>query len=217
MIWTFVSSVLFDTHAKHCNGMVFSSPDGDFIVRFSMVGFVNDSTCITDGSAEDSYTDLKTKMTQDAQLWHDLLFVSGGKLELPKCGYHLVYYDFDDAGIPQMRVTEPNESVTLKNYKGTDVQIKAKSIFQSRKNLGHHKSPGGDRSIQVSKIEEKALSIVNSMSKCNCTRNENRVMYNTVYKPSVEFTLCQSFLSKKQLNSIERKTLPKIKAMCGFN
>ena len=55
------------------------------------------------------------------------------------------------------------------------------------------------------------------MSKCNCTRTENRMMYNTVYKPSVEFTLGQSFLSKKQLNSIERKTLPKIKAMCGFN
>ena len=27
----------------------------------------------------------------------------------------------------------------------------------------------------------------------------------------------QSFLSKKQLLSIERKTLPRIKAMCGFN
>ena len=26
MIWTFVSSVFFDTHAKHYNGMVFSSP-----------------------------------------------------------------------------------------------------------------------------------------------------------------------------------------------
>ena len=46
-------------------------------------------------------------MTHDAQLWYDLLFVSGGKLELPKCGYHLVYFDFDDAGLPQMRITAP--------------------------------------------------------------------------------------------------------------
>lgn len=182
-----------------------------------MVGFVNDSTCITGGSTEDSYTDLKSKITQDAQLWHDLLFVSGGKLELPKCGYHLVYYNFDDAGIPHMRVTEPNKSVTLKHNNGTDVQIKAKSIFQSRNNLCHHKSPGGDRSIQASKAEEIALSIVDSMSKCNCTRTEIRMIYNTVFKPSLEYTLGQSFLSKKQLNSIKRKTLPKIKAMCGFN
>ena len=68
MIWTFVSSVLFDTHAKTCNGMIFSSPDGDYFVQYTMVGFVNDSTCITGGSKDDSYDDLKSKMTHDAQL-----------------------------------------------------------------------------------------------------------------------------------------------------
>ena len=55
------------------------------------------------------------------------------------------------------------------------------------------------------------------MLRYNCTRAENRMMYNTIFKPSVEFPLGQSFLSQKQINSIERKTLPKIKAMCGFN
>ena len=43
------------------------------------------------------------------------------------------------------------------------------------------------------------------------------MLYETVFKPSVEYPLGQSFLSKKQLLSIERKTLPRIRAMCGFN
>ena len=33
----------------------------------------------------------------------------------------------------------------------------------------------------------------------------------------MEYPLGQSFLSKKKILSIERKTLPRIKAMCGFN
>ena len=107
-----------------------------------MVGFVNDST--TGGSAEDSYYDLKSKMTQDSQLWHNLFFVSSGKLKLMKSGYHILYYIFNDAGIPHMRITEPNKSLTLKDDNGIDVQINAKSIFQPQKNLGHYKSPGGD-------------------------------------------------------------------------
>ena len=151
MIWTFVSSVLFYTHAKTCNGMVFSSPDGNYFVQYTIVGFVNNSTCITSGSKDNSYDNLKSKMTHDAQLWHDLFFVSGGKLELPKCGYHLVCYDFDYAGLPQMRISAPRESSTLKDDNGIDVQIKAKSIFQPRKNLDHYKAPSGNRSIQAKK------------------------------------------------------------------
>lgn len=46
-----------------------------------MFGFVNDSICITGEKASDSFEELKIIMTQDAQLWHDLLWVSGGKLE----------------------------------------------------------------------------------------------------------------------------------------
>ena len=39
---------------------------------------------------------------------------SGGKLELPKCGYHVIYYDFNEDGVPYMRHTQ-QESITLVN------------------------------------------------------------------------------------------------------
>ena len=80
-IWCFVSSILFQTHQKYSNGMVFHSPLGDIFVRYNMVGFVDDSACITGGCKNDSLEELKKKMTQDAQLWHDLLWSSGGGAE----------------------------------------------------------------------------------------------------------------------------------------
>ena len=75
-----------------------------------------------------------------------------------------------------MRITAPKESVTLKDDNRINVQIKAKSIFQPRKNLGHYKATSGNRSIQAEKIEEKAIKLVNHIFKCNCTRTENRML-----------------------------------------
>jgi hypothetical protein len=65
--------------------MLFTSPAGDTVVRFNMVGFVDDSTCITGGNPNDTLQQLLVKMKDDAQLWHDLLWCSGGRLELSKC------------------------------------------------------------------------------------------------------------------------------------
>jgi hypothetical protein len=113
--------------------MLFKSPAGDTVVRFNMVGFVDDSTCITRGNPDDTLQELLKKMKDDAQLWHD-----GGKLELSKCGYHVIYFDFDDSGIPQMRHS-PGDSITLTNDQGDLIPIQSKNIYQTRINLGHAK------------------------------------------------------------------------------
>ena len=216
-IWCFISSVLFQTHQQHAHGMLFQSPIGDIFVRYNMVGFVDDSTCITGGTFNDSFEDIKRKMTEDAQLWHDLLWVSGGKLELPKCGYHIVYYDFAPTGIPKMKVIPPNDKVILKDDKGDEVSIRAKSIYKPRLNLGHYKAPAGTRTIQTEKLKQKASNLTDNIIACNVSREEARMLFQTVWKPSIEYVIGQSFLSRKQLESIERASLPKLYSVCGFN
>ncbi len=125
------------------------------MVRFNMVGFVDDSTCITGVGKNATLADLLTKMKDDAQLWHDLLWCSGGKLELPKCGYHVVHFNFDASGIPRMQHS-PGESITLNNEHGTEVIIKSKNIFQTRLNLGHSKSPAGNCNTEFERTMYKA-------------------------------------------------------------
>ena len=43
------------------------------------------------------------------------------------------------------------------------------------------------------------------------------MLYNTVWKPAVEYTLPQSFLSTKQLEKIEKENMSSIYAKCGYN
>jgi hypothetical protein len=48
--------------------MLFTSPIGDTVVRYNMVGFVDDSTGITGGNRNDTLQELLKKMKGDFQL-----------------------------------------------------------------------------------------------------------------------------------------------------
>ena len=97
MIWVIISSNLFFCHETHGIGATFESPDRSMTVHFHMVGFVDNSTGQVNHFLEDNQPTLDTlvqSMAKDAQLWNMLLHTSGGKLEIPKCSYHIIYFEF---------------------------------------------------------------------------------------------------------------------------
>jgi hypothetical protein len=102
MIWCFISSTLFDCHQERAYGVLFESPDRKVTITFSMVGFVDDITGTVNDFANNDATveNLLCRLQHDAQLWNDLLWCSGGMLELSKCSYHFLYFEFDASGAP---------------------------------------------------------------------------------------------------------------------
>jgi hypothetical protein len=66
------------------------------------VGFVDDIRTSTNDFKNNSIPidQLIGMATKDSQVWHDLLAVCNQKLELPKCGYHAIMYDFEPSGEP---------------------------------------------------------------------------------------------------------------------
>jgi len=67
-----------------------------------MIGFVDD-TYNTVNDFEGTQQDLPTILSRarkDAQLWNDLLYVSGGALEVSKCKVHVGHYVFARDGAP---------------------------------------------------------------------------------------------------------------------
>lgn len=215
-IWCFVSSTLFKCHDRHAHGMNFTCPTGDISFTITILGFVDDSTVVTGDKPGQSVQSLLNKASQDAQHWNDLLFTSGGKLELPKCGFHTIFYNFDDSGIPKL-LHSTNTTIDLKDHKGNITSVKEKNIFKPRRNLGHYKSPAGTYTTQYETILNKATTISRNIAQCPIGREEAKLLYDSVYRPAIEYTIGQSFLSHAQHKTIESKSLPWIIAKCGYN
>jgi hypothetical protein len=84
----------------------FESPDGSITINLFQVDFVNDTCSYVNNFLSDKPPSPKLliKMfTHDSQLWCDLLWSSGGSLELPKCTYHYSNYVFGTNGTPTLQ------------------------------------------------------------------------------------------------------------------
>ena len=73
--------------------MIFKTPDSKIVLHITIVSFADDTTVITGGTQEQPIEQLLKRMQQDADLWNQLLWASGSKLEVSKCGHHIVYHD----------------------------------------------------------------------------------------------------------------------------
>ena len=97
IIWLFIGSVLFDCHNSVAKGAIFETPDKSLSVQLSMTGYVDDNTGQTNNftiGAQQTVREVRDNMRNDAQAWGDLLAVTGQALELSKCSFNHLHYDF---------------------------------------------------------------------------------------------------------------------------
>jgi hypothetical protein len=110
VVWLLLSATLFDIHTSMAYGAEIQDPSGTHSVRVSISGFVDDTNaCVNEWHPEHDgkLQDVMSKAMHDAQLWNDLLYVSGGKLELSKCSYHPLRFQFAADGTPSVVTTLP--------------------------------------------------------------------------------------------------------------
>ena len=133
-----------------------------------MIGFVDDTQGnVNDFLAETQPTpeELIKIMQYDAQLWSDLLWISGGLLELSKCSYHYIHFEFNESGQPQMTKTLVGPQLMLRDAEGGhDIQIKAFSVLRPHKTLGHFKSPEGNDKVHFHYLMKKANKMAASVA-----------------------------------------------------
>jgi hypothetical protein len=99
--WLLRCSTLFDCYKTQAHGASYESVDGNTTVQLYMAGFVNNNTGqvnLFGAKTPPSPEQLLKRMKHNAQLWADILWESGGDLELPKCSYHFIYWDFLQGG-----------------------------------------------------------------------------------------------------------------------
>jgi len=110
-----------------------------------MVGFVDDSTGTCNDFQQKGECSLETpaeRMQHDAQLWNDLLFCSGGRLELGKCSFHVLHFQFKADGTPVPLIRSFDHNIIVRDsITGNSISIPAKTATDAHKTLGDYRGP----------------------------------------------------------------------------
>jgi hypothetical protein len=220
VIWCIISSTLFKCHESKSHGATFSSPDKSTSVWLSMVGFVDDSTGQVNhfkNPIQPNPEELSAFLQHGAKLWNDLLWMSGGLLEVSKCLYHYLHFDFNANGNASPRLGPVSPPITIPDSKTqANIMIPAKSVVNPHKSLGHYKAPAGNSARQLRVLKEKSNKPGQQVSTGPFNWNDSRTFYRSIYQKAMGYVLPQSFFTKHQLKTIQTAAMSTIVAKCGY-
>ncbi|KAI2512439.1 hypothetical protein MHU86_1892 [Fragilaria crotonensis] len=151
-VWLTLVVVLMNTLDKIVpERMKFQSPDSTMRHNRLIDAFVDDTSL---GFTDPGLITLETmigKLNHIAQTWEKLLFYSGGALNLSKCSWYTMYWDWKQ-GRPILRPMETDDPrLTLYTQGKTNdpIPIKRNSVHQSSRILGVYLAPDGNFADQL--------------------------------------------------------------------
>jgi hypothetical protein len=220
-VWLVISSILFDCYESKAHGAIFESPDRSLRLKLYRAGFVDDTASYVNSFCDNnppSPATMIAMLTHDSQLWSDLLWTSGGALELHKCVYHYWQYNFTAEGKPFLQNGQigPNVEIQVGDRSRSE-NVPAKSAYVSYRTLGYHKSPCGSQKSQYKVLKKNCDNHARIVSSSAMTRQESWTYYFSMYLTSPGYPLPLSHFSPSELHALETKSLPAMIARCGFN
>ena len=113
---TYISSALIDCYDTKASSATYMNPDRSNVNTWSMIGFVDDNNgqvnSFEEAREKTNLQKLHHKARTNATIWANLLSITGGALELSKCSYHVMNWEFTINGAPVLQAC-PEEFRTL--------------------------------------------------------------------------------------------------------
>ncbi|KAI2511189.1 hypothetical protein MHU86_3154 [Fragilaria crotonensis] len=151
-VWLTLVVILLNTLDRIIPDRIsFRSPDGTLVHNRLVDAFVDDTALGFTDDGSRSIDQLVSSLETIAQTWEKLLHFSGGALNLSKCSWYAMIWDWKN-GRPHLRdISSSDPEVHLtQGSSATPVTIKRQDLTQSTRILGVHQNPIGDFHDHVS-------------------------------------------------------------------
>jgi hypothetical protein len=218
--WLLISIILFNIMLMIAHGLFFTDPQKVETLKRTMEAFVDD-TDVAVNDAETPYTaqELAQVLQIDAQHWEKLLFTSGGKLELTKCFFYLMYWKFDDDGLPSLtkKADLPHK---LMLYQGNDreqTEIEQKDCSEPHKTLGVMKSPDRSQKGELKRLKKKCDAHAAAILSNSVTSSDATLAYRVYHLTSVGYSLGTTYIPQADFKKIQGKVISAFLAASGYN
>ena len=156
-------------------------------------------------------------MQTDANLWNNVLHISGGKLALHKCLYYLVSWNWNQGNATVRPATQISTTITIKSSDGNTLPIKHQDCSIAHRMLGQYKTPIGDDSAHLRYIQQKSDNWLETIEAAHLTKVEALAAFETMWFPSIAFGLGTTNLTYKELNNVQKRITNHILPLMGYN
>ena len=204
-------------------GIQFHDPEEKHSINHVMTGFVDDTTHWINNFKDSLHgrynqSTMYSETNKTAQWWEQLLNASGGKLELTKCFYYNISWQFNTEGEPELMTPKSDHRVTIKSSENdTQFTIEEKSSFASHKTLGVMENPSGNYMDEYKNIQQKSQLWHRRIINQNLNRQELKLFYQSFYLPSIRYHLIIGTFTHTQLDTIQHPILQTILSRMGYN
>ena len=215
-LWTIISTLLLDAMPSKATGLRFVSQDQTIESTRQMDAYVDDTTVWTNNSVHSTRTPAEVAQTlsQAAQWWERLLAASGGALELSKCLFYLFHWKLSRTGLASM--SSPHElQISIELTDSTNNQsctIDHRDVRSVHKTQGVLLCPQDTDSEEFRRLTEKSRNLSRAIQSAKLTRAEARTAYNSIYLPSIGYSLGCTALTTQELSAIEAPFVHEIPA-----
>jgi hypothetical protein len=183
------------------------------------VGFVDDTRNSTNKFEDNdvSIQELAELANRDSQIWHDLLISSNQALELSKCGYHAIMYDFLPTGEPIL-LDSPPTHLQIRDHAGILLPIEQWKNSSAAKYLGTFICITTNDKQQHKVLMEKCNTFARLINCSTLDRTESQTFYWAIYRLSSNYyPLPTAHFTFKELDKIQAKSHVAMVTHMGYN
>jgi hypothetical protein len=209
-VWTVISCLILSCMKEKAIGARLTSPNKTINVSQVASGFVDDIThwnidMVRSLSTGDTGDMINNETTQAAQWWEELLCTTGGKLELSKCFYYPIIWQFDGDGNATIQGPDPAHSniILTDSITKQQIPIQAKSSNEAHKTLGVMACPQGNNTAEYERMKCKCNNFAQRMASAILSREEAIIFYRTICIPSITYSFAIGTFSVKQVQSLQ--------------
>jgi hypothetical protein len=170
--------------------------------------FVDDTSLGFTSAGDLSYQKLIGRLQQVSQTWEHLLHLSGGKLNLAKCSWYVMYWEWT-SGRPQLREILPADpDITL--HQGSQpetTKIRRTSLDESSRMLGVHLNPMGDLGHHLKVLWQKADGYATRLAASKLTATDIRIFHRSIYVPAMRYSLPAVAVDEEALGIVQNRIL----------
>ena len=206
---TLIVLLMFTLDQLIPNRMFFESPN--FTHSRLIDAFVDDTSLGFTNSGDLSCSDMISRLAEIAQTWEHLLHYSGGSLNLKKCSWYIMYWEWVE-GRPRLRpmtTTDPCVSMT-QGLSVDPVPITQVSVDKASRVLGVYLSPSGDFSEHIRIMKTKADFYATRLRNPKLTVSDVRIFHKTIYTPAIKYSLPVIAINEEAFEPVQSKVLDSI-------